>query len=125
MRELPGLNGFRPMRHFIILAAIATALLGWVGAAALAGAERAGYFGGALTLAGSFVICVLFTFHARWLGVGGAAVVSLLGTARNAPALLDLVRDGPGAPDLCRIGIALICLAITLVCGRALMAMRR
>jgi hypothetical protein len=113
------------MRLFLVICAIAVALLGWGGAGGLGGAERAGYFGGALTLAGSFVICVLFINYARWLGIGGAAVVALLGSARNAPAVLDFFRNGPNAPDLCRIGIALLCLAITIVCGRGLMAMRR
>lgn len=114
----------------IFLAAAAVAACGFLGAAALPPQESTSFAAGALTLAGALLICALFALHARWHGIGGAAVVALAGLARNIDSLLPLSRAAasqlaPPPGELHRAAIAALCLALFFLTARALLAERR
>lgn len=111
------------MKVLLPLGALGIAGLGWVGSRSLEGVAAIGYLGGALTLAGALVICMMFAVQTRWLGVGGAAVVALLGIGRNVPAVLEVA--GGGAAAWCRLGIAAVCVVVAVLAGRVLLVERR
>ena len=78
---------------------------------------------GALTLGGAWIIAGLFSYSSKWHGIGAAGVLALLGAARCATNLPDLVSRG--APSLpFQIAAFLISLTVLIAVVRALLAER-
>lgn len=108
------------MRPLIFTAGILVSALGFAAQAMIADPAL---FQGALTLGGGYIICGLFSFSSKWHGVIGAGVLSLLGAARCAPALLDLPNKTKAAPfqviALLITSIVLVSVVRTLLAERA------
>ncbi|MEK7952109.1 hypothetical protein [Luteolibacter soli] len=72
---------------------------------------------GGLTLGGGFIICGFFSLKAKWHGIMGAAILSLLGAARTIPKLGAEPRWFHGAA-------AAICIILLISAARCLLAER-
>lgn len=72
---------------------------------------------GGLTLGGGFIICGIFSVKAKWHGIVGAGVLSLLGTARTVPQL-------GSEPRYFHQAAAAICVVVLVAAVRCLLAER-
>jgi hypothetical protein len=89
--------------------------------------EALAFLQGALTLGGGLVICGLFSLKMHWHGLIGAGVLAMLGTARGAGNVPDLLRlmagdRSRGPAPMLELGVTLICLLLLV---RVLAALRR
>jgi len=115
------------MRLHVFFSGAVVVGLGMFAMRVLESGEAFGFFQGALTLGGGFLICGLFSLKFRWHGIIGAGVLALLGAARgmgNLPHLKDALNenlDRKAAP-LMELGVTLVCLVLLL---RVLAALNR
>ncbi len=76
-----------------------------------------GFFQGAMTIGGAWIICGLFTIKMPWHGLIGAGIIALLGLARglsNLPKVLAFFRGDRelGTLPIYETGVLLICLIL-------------
>jgi hypothetical protein len=107
------------MRFQIFFSGAAVLALGFAATRILEKDAATGFLQGALTLGGGFLICGFFSLKMKWHGIIGGGVLGLLGAARGAGNLPDLVnflagdRERGSAP-LLEFGITLVCLMLLL-----------
>lgn len=113
------------MRILIFTSGLAIVGLG-IGALSILDKSHAmGFFQGALTLGGGFIICGIFSIRMWWHGLIGAGILALLGAGRglgNLPGLAKFVsgdRSRETAP-LLELGVTVICLMLLIRVLRAL-----
>lgn len=115
------------MRLQLFLSGVTVIALGVMAMSGLPRDAAAAMLQGTLTLGGALLICALFSLRMDWHGVIGAGVVALLGAARGAGNLPNLMKWLSG--DRSRGSIPLHEAAITLVClillARVIAALRR
>ncbi len=133
VKNTTGLALLRPLSHppamrpAIFLSGILVIGLGISALQMLEKQPAFGFFQGAITLGGGFLICGLFSLKMHWHGIIGAGVLGLLGTARglgNIPDLFKLAAGdhSRGPAPLLELGVTLISCVILL---RVLQALQR
>jgi len=117
------------MRLTLIIAGLACAGLGLLGASGLEAQAALGYATTGFTLGGALLICGLFSLKNFWHGIIGGGVVALIGAVHNATAVVDLFRGlatgaGLQLPDACQASISILCFAMLAAVIRALLRER-
>jgi hypothetical protein len=115
------------MRFLIFLSGAAILALGFVAHHLLGKNDALAFIQGALTLGGGIIICGLFSLKMQWHGLIGAGVLALLGTARGAANLPDLLKlfagdRSRGPAPVLELGVTAVCLLLLV---RVLVALQR